>query len=222
MIIIGVILFFTLFIIGEWIYIKFFDKKGIPEKKVKPAFFVNAERYYHPGHTWVEIKGEDQSAEIGPDSFTQKVMGQVEEIELPRAGQIIHQGNPLWTFVRGNRRLTQVSPLTGKIMEVNAVIANNKSAATQPADGTTWMVKIHPLEIRQNLNNLLQGVLARRWQDTSKTLLVQNFFSQLGPVYQDGGELADDVSQKISDEQWSEIQNEFFYPVIKMSNSEKE
>ena len=32
-------------------------------------------------------------------------------------------------------------------MEVNTTVANNKSAATQPADGTTWMIKIHPLEV---------------------------------------------------------------------------
>jgi glycine cleavage system H protein len=220
MIVIGVILFFTFFIICEWIYIKVFDKEGVPEKKVKPTFFMNTERYYHPGHTWVELKGEDQSAEIGPDSFTQKIMGPVEEIELPHTGQIIHQGNPLWTFIRGKRRLTQVSPITGKVMEVNAEVANNKTSATQPADGTTWMIKIHPLEVRQNLNNLMQGALARRWQDMTKTLFTQNFFSQLGPVYQDGGELADDVNQKITDEQWNKIQSEFFYPMMGIGKNE--
>ena len=205
MTIIAVIILFTLFILGEWVYMQFFEKKGAVEKKAKPTIPVTTERYYHPGHTWVELKSDDGTAEIGTDSFTRKIMGSIEQITLPQTGQMVQQGSPLWTLSHGTRRLTQISPVSGKVVEVNGPEKNKEG----------WLVKIKPVDLRRNLNNLLHGDIVRYWQDWSKTQFVLKFTDSDIPVYQDGGELRNDVSEIIPDSQWEKIQQEFFYSTFK-------
>ena len=208
MVIVALIIMFAVFILGEWIYLHFREKDLVQDThKIKESEIVK-ERYYHPGHTWVDLNPEDLTVEIGMDSFTNKVFGQVEKIDFPQKGEIIHQGNPIWKLIRGNRNLVQVSPMSGKVLDVNSNSFNAEN----------WIIKLRPVELQQNLNNLFQGDLVEKWQAWSKNLFVQRLSNQLSVVYQDGGELRDNLSEEISDAQWEKIQCEFFYPSYWLGN----
>ena len=212
MIIVGMMVMFTIFILGELIYIRYFEKREILIRKEGKTMQKSNERYYHPGHTWVELNQVEQTVEVGMDKFTQKIVGQVEEIELPRIGQVIQQGSPLWTLIRAHRRLTQVAPISGKVVDVKTMDKSTNS----------WLIKLRPFELSFNLNNLFEGEIADKWLDWSKTLFIQKFENRLGPVYQDGGELKEGIIDELTDDQWSRVQKEFFYPQYLKSSVGKE
>ena len=211
MVVIAIIIMFAVFIVGEWLFLRYEEKNKKMEQKIPHTVESNRERYYHPGHTWVELNPEDRSVLVGLDTFTSKIIGPVDKIDLPREGQIIQQGNPIWTLIRGSRRLTQVAPMTGKVVKVNS----------QGTSKESWLVKLSPIELRQNLNNLLKGELADKWTLWSKSQFVLKFVPNPVPVYQDGGELTDDLCKDLTDEQWDKVQKEFFYLPVRHNHSER-
>ena len=57
---------------------------------------------------------------------------------------------------------------------------------------------------------MLHGELADKWMETAKSQFVQKFPQSVVPVYQDGGELIDDVGDTLSNEEWEAVKVEFF------------
>ena len=209
MVVLAIIIMFAIFIIAEWFYLQYQGGKQIDEEKIPQILDTHIERYYHPGHTWVELNPEDRTVHIGLDSFTRKIIGTVDRIDLPKEGNIIQQGSPLWTLIRGSRQLTQVTPVTGKVIQVNSPGLEQ------------WLVKLIPLDLHKNLNNLLHGDLAEKWLDWSKSQFVMKFVPNQVPVYQDGGELVDDLCKNMTEEQWKKVQKEFFCPPLQRNQLER-
>jgi len=167
-------------------------------------------RYYHPGHTWANV-AEGETVSIGFDDFTRKVIGSIDAIELPQVGETLQQGGVVWRLRHGQRVLPQVSPVGGTVVEVNREIQENPSLIKYLPKNRDWVLKIEPANLKENLRNLLRGHLAERWMESVRSQFVLRFAREIGPVYQDGGELVDDIGSKLTEEEWHEVVNEFFF-----------
>ena len=154
--------------------------------------------YYHPAHTFAKVIGNDL-VHIGMDDFAKQAFGDSGEIELPRVGCILKQGEVAWKTSIGDRKVSQPMPLTGTIIEVN-----------EDKSDSSWLLKVEPLSLQQNLANLISESLAGSWMSAVRAKFQSSFSSSLVPVMQDGGQLVDGFSKHLENDQWEEFCKDFF------------
>ncbi len=184
----------------EKIYPPLYRKEGLVTKRGI---------YYHPGHTWAKLVGEE-AVEVGLDDFAQKFVGPIDEIHLPRPGTKVKQGEPVFRVKRGNRELKLVAPVSGKVTAVNPRIEMDPELINESPYGSGWLVRIQPTSLKENLRNLLDDFMAQKWMQTVKQAFLSKYGQQFAFTMQDGGHLAAGFGMNLSDEQWREIAEEYF------------
>lgn len=165
--------------------------------------------YYHQGHTWAKVLSED-TVEIGIDDFAQKFVGEIEEIEIPKAGAKIHQGETAIKIKKGNRTLNLVAPVSGKIVEVNKQVELDPDIINDSPYEDGWVVKVHPTSLKKNLRNLFDSNFARKWMKLVKYAFKNKYASEYAFAMQDGGELAPGFGMTLKDDEWKDAAEEFF------------
>lgn len=182
----------------------------LPKHAQKEREHVIVKRYLHPGHSWARMT-EDGDVLVGIDEFAGSVIGSVDGVVLPRLLKHVDQGSPTWQIMHGTRKLTMVSPVSGRIIEKNEMVTTNPSLVGTSPFGDGWLLRIRPSKFTLQIANLLTGKSAAQWQDSVRTQL-NNFFSAATPamLYQDGGVPIKNLADKCTDEEWSRLGKEFF------------
>ncbi|HAL54952.1 MAG TPA: hypothetical protein DCP63_00365 [Bacteroidetes bacterium] len=167
------------------------------------------EQYLHPGHSWVLVKNGDAVA-VGIDDFAQQFVGRLDAVELPVVGTIVQQGGSLATLEHAGRSVDAVAPVSGTVVEVNVMLQKNPGLINKSPYEGGWIARVRPSNLRVELRNLLRGVAADRWREAMRMQLFQWFAPSAGPVLQDGGRLAENFNDKLSDEEWERLARECF------------
>ena len=165
--------------------------------------------YYHQGHTWAKLLNED-TVEIGIDDFAQKFVGEIGEINMPKAGMKVQQGEPAITIKKGHRTLNLVAPVTGKVVQVNDHVEMDPDVINESPYEDGWIAKIRPTSLKDNLRNLFDADFAKKWVKLLKHTFMTKYANDYALAMQDGGELAPGFGMSLNDEQWKEITEEFF------------
>lgn len=165
--------------------------------------------FVHPGHAWVDIL-EPNLVAVGIDEFTKSVFGSIEQLTLPEPGTLIQQGGKAWKFERGKRQLVQTSPISGRVVEVNQNLVKNPEILAEKDPKKNWMLKVKPLTLKTELQNLLHGNMLSRWNQAVKEQLVATLTPAQFPVLQEGGEIKPDLGDELTPEQWEKVTKEFF------------
>ncbi len=177
-----------------------------PRKKASPVI---VRRYHHRGHAWVRETG-DGDVIVGIDDFAQALIGSVDEVRLPRLLRKLNQGSAAFEIRHGERVVPIMSPIAGRIVAKNEMIATNPSLLNTSPYGDGWLVRIKPANLQRQTGNLFSGKEAQQWLDAARARLHQIFVGTPALMYQDGGELVRNLSDKCSDREWEAIVNEFF------------
>ena len=119
--------------------------------------------FLHPGHAWVQVVQPDLVT-VGLDDFTQSVFGSVEELALPEAGTVLQQGGKAWKLKRGTRQLDQVSPISGRVVEVNQELAQNPGLLGQKDAKRNWILKLRKLYTPKRVERFLRYCLKVSYQ----------------------------------------------------------
>jgi len=164
--------------------------------------------YFHPTHSWAKVT--DDVVTVGIDEFTNKLMGKVQRMDIPKVGSYLQQGQTAWKLQRGKRELAQSSPVEGEVVAINEELMNNPAKINESPYKDGWILKIRPTSLRQNLKNLLSGETAKNWLENARSQFVLRFSSEVGLVCQDGGELIDNAGELLTEAEWNEVLNEFF------------
>jgi glycine cleavage system H protein len=165
--------------------------------------------FAHPSHTWAEVV-QPNLVSVGTDRFTSSVFGSIQEIDLPRQGDRIYQGGRAWKMRRGDRELVQVSPVSGRVVEVNKKIVENPKLLNQEDPERNWILKIAPMRLAREARNLLSGEMLLRWNQAAKEQLVAALVPSSYPVLQEGGEIKPDLGDELTPQQWEKIARDFF------------
>ncbi|MGB2769606.1 MAG: glycine cleavage system protein H [Candidatus Zixiibacteriota bacterium] len=165
--------------------------------------------FAHPTHTWAEVI-RPSLVNVGMDKFASSVFGSVQEIKLPRKGDRVFQGGEAWRIRRGERELVQISPLSGRVVDVNPKVAENPKVLTQENPEVNWILKIAPLRLAREAKNLLSGEMLARWNQATKEQLVAALVPTSYPVLQEGGEIKPDLGDELTSEQWQKVARDFF------------
>lgn len=166
-------------------------------------------RYVHPGHTWVRAT-EDGDVLVGIDDFAQSLIGTIDDVELPHLLRSVRQGKPAWRVWHGHRLVALVSPVSGRVIEKNEMVLSNPSLINTAPYGDGWLMRVRPRMLSAQLNNLLTGRAAHQWMDTVRARLHGFFATTPALMYQDGGVMLDNLSDRCSDDEWKRIVKEFF------------
>jgi glycine cleavage system H protein len=105
---------------------------------------------YTKDHAWVAVDGG--IAQMGITDFAQKELGDVVFIELPEIGRKCIQGQAVGSIESVKTSNDLLAPLTGEVMEVNALLKEKPDTVNGDPYGKGWMMKIRmsaPTELQQ-------------------------------------------------------------------------
>jgi glycine cleavage system H protein len=102
-----------------------------------------AELLYHPEHDWARIDDADpEHATLGITWYAQDALGEVVFFEAPALGTKLSKDEP-YTEVESVKAVSDVvAPLSGEVVEVNPVAAENPGMINEDPYGEGWLVKV--------------------------------------------------------------------------------
>ena len=188
-------------------------KGAAPEAREQaPAFPMNvvggfkapASLAYHPGHAWA-MKESRQIVRVGMDDFAARVVGQIDQLELPVRGRWLRQGERGWTLGRGSHRFEMLSPIEGEVVEINSAVLSDPSLAHEDPYGAGWLLAVQAPAVDGNMKNLLHGRLAQRWMEESVAALHTRISPGSEARLQDGGHAIGDILSLVPEFQWEKF-----------------
>jgi len=164
--------------------------------------------YYHQGHSWAAPEGATM-VRVGMDDFSQKLLGKIDAITIPDVGSQLTQGEKGWSLLVGSKSIDMLSPVDGKIVDINENLLRSPENIGKDPYGQSWLMKVQTPKASSNLKNLLSGGLAAKWMEGVRENLLSRMNYNLGAVSQDGGVPVDGIARNLDREKWDEIAKEF-------------
>ena len=102
---------------------------------------------YHPEHDWARIDGD--VATFGITWYAQDQLGEVVFVEPPEVGKSISKDEP-YAEIESVKAVSDVlAPLSGEIVEVNAVLADSPEKINEDPYGDGWLVKVRLSDVSE-------------------------------------------------------------------------
>lgn len=177
-----------------------------PEKALRPLENGN-KRLYHLSHSWMQPTDEGY-VYVGFDNFISTLFSSnVNMNDLPLVGAHVPQGAKIWDVGLENHRISQLSPLSGKVVDINPAC---KLDVPIPSDQTekSWVLKIKADNLERETKNLMRSPQA----SIMNTALIDDlyFTAQEGKYLNDGGKLDPDYIKNMPDKNWNQLVELYF------------
>jgi len=117
--------------------------------------------YYSEDYGWVKI--ENGKARIGITDYAQKQLKEIIFIELPSEGDEVKQGEAYGSAESVKAVSDLISPLSGKVEEVNSKVLDNPGIVNEDPYGEGWLILITPSNLDEELKNLMDFEKAVEW-----------------------------------------------------------
>ena len=106
---------------------------------------IPAELKYTKEHEWVRIEGN--TAFVGITDYAQGELGDVVFIELPTVDTELKIGQSFGT-IEAVKAVSEIfSPLSGKIIEINALLEDDPMIINSDPYGDGWMIKMEASDL---------------------------------------------------------------------------
>ncbi|MBU0559920.1 MAG: hypothetical protein KJ799_07300 [Bacteroidetes bacterium] len=177
-----------------------------PEKALLPVGGEKS-RYFHLSHSWV-LPAKEYEAYLGFDKFISKLFNFDVRIQsLPRVGSSITQGSKIWDVKINGHKISQLSPVTGEVVEVNAACNAGLPLASNDVE-KSWILKIKPSNIENEKKNLMNFQQASMMNNA----LMDDFlaFAQHEHCLNDGGQIEPSYMKSMPEENWKIFIQKFF------------
>jgi glycine cleavage system H protein len=97
---------------------------------------------YTEQHEWARL--EDGRVRVGITDYAQDALGDVVYVDTPDVGTAVTAGEPFGE-VESTKSVSDVyAPMTGTVVEVNALLADAPDLVNQEPYGQGWMIVIEP------------------------------------------------------------------------------
>ena len=186
------------------------EKKSRPQMEEVFGFQVPIENYYlHRSHAWATLQ-DDGLVRVGLDEFSQKLLGQADEIRLPEVGKVYYQSHVCMALFREGKRSSFEAPVDGAIEATNPMVRQNPGLVHDDPYGEGWLYLAKPINLQQNLKNLFYGQEAVIWINKESHRLLSLMKTEAGVTLPDGGTIIDDVYGNFKELGWQPLVEEFF------------
>ena len=91
---------------------------------------------------WVRIEGERMV--LGVTDYAQQQLGDVVFVELPAVGSTLERGEPFGVVESVKAVADLFGPVSGRVVEVNATLADQPELVNQDCYGDGWMLVVEP------------------------------------------------------------------------------
>jgi len=117
--------------------------------------------YYSKDFTWIKV--ESDKIRIGITDYAQKALREVVYTELPDIGTEVKQNESYGTLESVKAVYDLVSPISGKIEEVNEEVLSHPEMLNEDPYGKAWLLIIKPSDLQTELDNLMDFDQAVEW-----------------------------------------------------------
>ncbi len=107
---------------------------------------------YTKDHEWVKIEGK--TALVGITDFAQGELGDIVYVDISSVGQQIAEHEIFGTVEAVKTVSDLYMPVSGKVLEVNAILEASPEKVNSDPYGDGWMIKI---EVTGSLDDLLSA-----------------------------------------------------------------
>jgi glycine cleavage system H protein len=183
-------------------------KREAIDHYIAPRVEESQDLLFHQGHTWVRVLRA--VVEVGLDDFTRRLVGDITKIDVPEPGAKLQKGKQAWTLRFGDRSLTQMAPVSGRVIEVNQAVLKNPSLLKESTYKGGWLIKVLPDALANEVPDLYTPSRFMKWIDIQKARLVQESFPELGLAYGDGAPMKSGAANEIDKDRWQEIAKKLF------------
>ncbi len=165
----------------------------------------------HPGHSWVRPVGTHAPGvvAVGMDDFAQQLVGPVAGVRLPEVGVDVEQGAYGWQLLSDKKAVEMLSPITGKVLEINEAALRNPRAVNDDPYGRGWLMKVQSPRLIADSKQLLAGRGARDLMASSWDELSAMLSPEVGMVMHDGGAPVQGFARGIDHENWDAVARRF-------------
>ena len=182
--------------------------QGMPEVSYKGLRLATDVRLAS-AHTWARDVWRE--ATIGVDDLAQSTLGPVARVELPRPGQRVARGAPLFRLFHDGRELVARSPVDGEVTAINTRLVDEPGLVNQSPYGAGWAVRLRDSRLRKERRDLLGGTEARDWFRCEVDRLIAELSPATVPATMpDGGLVSAELYRFIQPDQWKRLNESFF------------
>ena len=164
--------------------------------------------YLHRGHTWAVLE-ESGQVRVGLDDFSQKLLGQADELKFPEIGKVYYQDHVCMALFRQGNKASLEAPVDGAIAAVNPKVRQDPGLINRDPYGEGWLFKIRPANLRQNLEKLFFGEANATWIDQESHRLLYIMEGSVGATLPSGGEVVNDVYGQFPNVGWRRLVKQF-------------
>ncbi|HEY4581938.1 MAG TPA: glycine cleavage system protein GcvH [Lysobacter sp.] len=105
-------------------------------------------------HEWARVEG-DGKVTVGISDHAQGLLGDLVYVELPNVGDRVEAGNASAVVESVKAASDVYAPVTGKVVAVNAALADKPETINEDAYGEGWLYQLE-IEDAEQLNELLE------------------------------------------------------------------
>jgi glycine cleavage system H protein len=99
-----------------------------------------ADLKYHREHDWARVEGD--TATLGITWYAQDALGELVHFEPPSEGDSVARDESYGEVESVKAVSDLISPLSGEVLEVNAVVVEEPEKVNEDPYGEGWLVKI--------------------------------------------------------------------------------
>ena len=218
-----IIITFLVLLVPFWLVLN--KQKQISSSIQKALGFLSASilripqgLFYAKNHTWMYME-KSGTAKVGLDDLLLHITGEVKFKIHKNPGDIIIKGDLLTEIDQNGKLLRILSPVSGKITNINSTINENPGMLNEDPYGKGWIYKIKPSNWVRETKACYFAEEATNWS-TNELERFRDFLAESMRNYapepsmvilQDGGELCDHSLSAFSDEIWKDFEKEFLY-----------
>jgi glycine cleavage system H protein len=165
-------------------------------------------------HTWLKPDPAG-GVEVGADALIAYACGPVRRIALPKVGDQVTAGQPLFRLEPNARGVTVASPITGRVLAVNSRLENRPKLLNSDPYGSGWICHLTPTRVAERTTNLRFVENAGSWLKDEFARFREFIFTRipsdlaLGATSQDGGLPASGCMGELDSAAWSAFEAEF-------------
>jgi glycine cleavage system H lipoate-binding protein len=178
-----------------------------PEKALRPIEN-GKNRLYHLSHSWMQPTDEEY-VYVGFDNFISTLFSSEVSInEFPLIGAHVPQGAKIWDVGLKNHRVSQLSPISGKVVDINPACKLNLPIPTDQTE-KSWILKIKADNFDMEKKNLMKSPQAA----ILNTALIDDLYlsAQEGKYLNDGGKIDPAYIENMPGDNWNAL-IELFFP----------
>lgn len=172
--------------------------------------------FFSKYHTWAYLE-KTGVASVGPDDLLLHLTGDVEYRNFKSPGDEIRKGELITEVLQDGKALRLHSPISGRIVSQNPEPLNPAELLEGDLYGNGWAYRIEPSDWKAETSMYYIGKEAERWfrqeldrfKDFMAVTAASNRSDTSQVVYQEGGELRDQILSSLSVEVWQDFQKEF-------------